>query len=492
MVSAACPNCSILLIEVPQDASGSASVQAILQGVSLAVQMGARQVSLSLGSGEFSSETLSDTQLNHPGVSITVASGDSGYGTSYPATSPYVVAVGGTRLARAGNARGWSESAWTGTGSGCSLYEPKPSWQHDSGCRLRTDNDVAVDADPGTGVAVYDSYAAPGWTVVGGTSVGAPLVAGIEAVNGGASGTGGQGWYAAAANDVTSGSNGSCGSYLCNAAPGYDGPTGVGTPIGTPPAPPPAPTAGYWLVASDGGIFSFGDGAFMGSTGNIRLNQPIVGMAAAPHGSGYWLVASDGGIFSFGAAQFHGSTGNIRLNQPIVGMAATPDGGGYWLVARDGGIFSFGDAQFFGSTGNIRLNQPIVGMAATPSGGGYWLVASDGGIFTFGDAAFRGSTGAIRLNQPIVGMAPAADGNGYWLVASDGGIFSFGSAGFHGSTGGQPLNRPIVGMARSASGNGYWLVASDGGIFSFGDAAFEGSTGAMSLNRPIEGMAAAA
>ncbi|MDP9388274.1 MAG: VCBS repeat-containing protein [Actinomycetota bacterium] len=203
---------------------------------------------------------------------------------------------------------------------------------------------------------------------------------------------------------------------------------------------------GYWMVASDGGIFAFCGARFFGSTGAIRLNQPIVGMAGTPSGNGYWLVARDGGIFAFGDAVFRGSTGAIRLNQPIVGMARTPSGNGYWLVAADGGIFAFGDAVFRGSTGAIRLNQPIRGMAATPSGGGYWLVASDGGIFAFGDAVFRGSTGAIRLNQPIVGMSPRENGTGYWLVASDGGIFAF-NAPFFGSTGAIRLNQPMVGMA---------------------------------------------
>ena len=131
--------------------------------------------------------------------------------------------------------------------------------------------------------------------------------------------------------------------------------------------------------------------SFHGSTGAMHLNRPIVGMAATPTGHGYWLVASDGGIFSFGDASFHGSTGAMHLNRPIVGMAATPTGHGYWLVASDGGIFCFGDASFHGSTGAIHLNQPIVGMAATPSRHGYWLVASDGGIFGFGDASFHGS-----------------------------------------------------------------------------------------------------
>ncbi len=173
---------------------------------------------------------------------------------------------------------------------------------------------------------------------------------------------------------------------------------------------------GYYLVASDGGIFSFGGAPFLGSMGGQHLNKPMVGMAVSPSGGGYWTVASDGGIFSFGDAQFFGSMGGQHLNQPIVGMAATPTGGGYWCVASDGGIFSFGDAQFFGSMGGQHLNRPIVGMAATPTGRGYWCVASDGGIFSFGDAQFFGSMGGQHLNQPIVGMAapPAIRATGWW------------------------------------------------------------------------------
>jgi hypothetical protein len=168
---------------------------------------------------------------------------------------------------------------------------------------------------------------------------------------------------------------------------------------------------------------------------------------------GYWLVALDGGIFTF-SSPYDGSTGAMVLNRPIVGMAPTVDAGGYWLVASDGGIFSFGDAKFYGSTGNLALNRPIVGMAATPTGHGYWLVASDGGIFSFGDAKFAGSTGNLVLNQPIVGMAAAPSG-GYWLVASDGGMFAFGGAPFLGSMGGHPLNQPIVGMAVNPIGDPY-------------------------------------
>ncbi len=252
-----------------------------------------------------------------------------------------------------------------------------------------------------------------------------------------------------------------------------------------PPGTTPSTGTGYWEVASDGGVFSFGDAHFYGSTGGIHLNQPIVGMAATPGGGGYWLVASDGGIFTFGDARFYGSTGGIHLNQPIVGMVATPDGGGYWLVASDGGIFTFGDARFHGSTGGIHLNQPIVGMAVTADGGGYWLVASDGGVFAFGDAVFYGSTGGIHLNRPIVGVASTHDGGGYWLVASDGGVFAFGDAVFYGSTGLLRLRKPVVGIATSTGGAGYWETASDGGVFSFGDARFAGSMGQVTLARPI-------
>ncbi len=253
-------------------------------------------------------------------------------------------------------------------------------------------------------------------------------------------------------------------------------------------AQPVSCNSGYWLAASDGGIFSFGNSPFFGSTGDIRLNQPIVGMSPSPDRGGYRFVARDGGIFAFGNASFSGSAGGSSLNSPIVGMASTPTGRGYWLVAADGGIFTFGDAAFLGSAGGSPLNQPIVGMAATPSGNGYWLVARDGGIFSYGDATFFGSTGNIRLNQPIVGMAASPRG-GYWFVAADGGIFSFGpGADFYGSTGDLRLNKPVVGMRSTPSGRGYWFVATDGGIFSFGDAEFCGSTGNIRLNQPIVGM----
>ncbi len=215
---------------------------------------------------------------------------------------------------------------------------------------------------------------------------------------------------------------------------------------------------GYWLVASDGGIFSFGDAPFLGSEGGVALDAPVVGMAATPDAKGYWLVASDGGIFSFGDAPFLGSEGGVALDAPVVGMAATPDAKGYWLVASDGGIFSFGDAPFLGSEGGVALDAPVVGMAATPDAKGYWLVASDGGIFSFGDAPFLGSEGGVALDAPVVGMAATPDAKGYWMVASDGGIFSFGDAPFLGSEGGTRRGASAVGIAATPQGGGYWIA----------------------------------
>jgi len=235
MVSAVCPNCKILLVE-----ASTSSLTNLGTAVNTAVRLGANVVSNSYGGGESSSDTSYDASyFNHPGVAITVSSGDSGYGVQYPAASQFVTAVGGTSLSRASNARGWSETVWSGAGSGCSAYDSKPAWQTDTGCLKRTVADVAAVADPNTGVAVYDSYAsqgASGWLVFGGTSVAAPVIGSVYALAGNANAvTYGSYPYAHSSSlyDVTSGSNGSCGgSYLCTGGPGYDGPTGLGTPNG--------------------------------------------------------------------------------------------------------------------------------------------------------------------------------------------------------------------------------------------------------------------
>jgi alpha-tubulin suppressor-like RCC1 family protein len=243
-----------------------------------------------------------------------------------------------------------------------------------------------------------------------------------------------------------------------------------------------AAASGYAVVGADGSIWAMGPERAQsapappsfGSMAGHRLNAPIVGAAFTPRHDGYWLVASDGGVFAFGAARFYGSMGGTQLNKPIVGLAATPDGGGYWMVAADGGIFAFGDAPFFGSTGNIVLNQPIVGMTATPDGGGYWMVAADGGIFAFGDAPFLGSTGGQSVEPDIVGMAAAPGGGGYWMTTRSGAVFSYGQATFEGSLRYIDLSTPVVGITPTYDGHGYWLASADGGVFAFGDAAYYG------------------
>jgi len=230
MASAMCPGCSILLVEAKTN-----SFQNLALSVNTAAAMGAHAISNSYGGGESGSQTY-EPFYNYAGIAVTVSSGDSGYGVQFPASSPHVTAVGGTRLVRGGGARGWTETAWSGAGSGCSTIYTKPVWQTDTGCTRRTVADVSAVADPNTGVAVYGprSRNRAGWLVFGGTSVAAPLIAGVYGVNATAVNYGGDPYnHTANLYDITSGSNGSCGgSYLCTAKPGYDGPTGLGTPNG--------------------------------------------------------------------------------------------------------------------------------------------------------------------------------------------------------------------------------------------------------------------
>ncbi|MGH9018519.1 MAG: CHAP domain-containing protein, partial [Acidimicrobiales bacterium] len=151
----------------------------------------------------------------------------------------------------------------------------------------------------------------------------------------------------------------------------------------------------------------------------IGLAQPVVGMAATPDGGGYWLVAADGGVFSFGDAVFYGSLAGLSLARPVVGMAATAGGHGYWLVAADGGVFSFGDAGFHGSAAGQNLGTQVVAMAATPGGGGYWLAAATAAVLPFGDAVAHGPSPNLPPFTPTAAMAATPDGGGYWLLQPD-------------------------------------------------------------------------
>jgi subtilase family serine protease len=232
MVSAICPNCHILLVE-----ASSTSFASLGTAVNTAVSLGANTVSNSYGGSESSAETSYASYYNHSGHIITASSGDDGYGVEVPAAYNTVVSVGGTSLKTSSSTRGWTETAWSDAGSGCSSYISKPTWQTDSGCSKRTVADVSAVADPNTGVSVYDTYGVSGWLVFGGTSVSSPIIASVYALAGNASSVNAaQSLYSHTSNlyDVTSGSNGSCGSsYLCTAKTGYDGPTGLGTPNGT-------------------------------------------------------------------------------------------------------------------------------------------------------------------------------------------------------------------------------------------------------------------
>ena len=266
--------------------------------------------------------------------------------------------------------------------------------------------------------------------------------------------------------------------------PDPNGPAAVGSTCSAFPAPPP----GYWQVAADGGIFTFGSAQFYGSTGSIKLNKPVVGMAATSSGNGYWLVASDGGIFAYGDAQFYGSTGSMVLNKPIIGMVPTLDNNGYWLIASDGGVFAFGDAKFYGSTGGDPPAYPITSVAPGFLDGGYWMVDANGQVFNFGDAPNEGSPSSAPDGYTISGIAPTHDDNGYWLSSWNGNVANYGDAPNMGSMYGTNLAAPVVGITATRDGNGFWLQGSDGGIFTFGDAPFLGSMGGHPLNAPMVGI----
>jgi len=235
---AVCPTCKLILVE-----ADSSSYTNLMTAVDRARSLGASVISNSYGSGEFLGETAYDSYFNHPGVVFTFSSGDSGYGATYPAASPYVTAVGGTTLNLNPDNSWKSESVWSGAGSGCSAYESKPAFQTDTSCSKRSIADVSAVADPNTGAAVYDSVrysGRSGWFQVGGTSLASPLVAAIYALAGGVpSGTQANTVpyanvnYSTNLHDIVSGSNGSCGgTYLCTGSIGYDGPSGLGTPNG--------------------------------------------------------------------------------------------------------------------------------------------------------------------------------------------------------------------------------------------------------------------
>ncbi len=281
--------------------------------------------------------------------------------------------------------------------------------------------------------------------------------------------------------------------------PSYTSNTGdftvTGGPV-TPPPPPPAPAHGYWLVGSDGGIFTFGSAQFYGSTGNIALQRPVVGISPTANKAGYWLVASDGGVFAFGNAGYYGSIPGAglapagsglphSLNAPIVGMVPSSDGGGYFMVASDGGVFAFGDARFAGSCpGMGGCSGAAVAVVPDASGNGYWLVTQTGNVYAFGDAPFYGSPG--NQGSPVTSAVRTADGHGYWVLLADGAVYAYGDAiGRGGPTGSVGGFNPASAIFSDSDGGGYWVASGQGSVFSYGDAPNDGSMAGNHLNGSI-------
>jgi hypothetical protein len=258
--------------------------------------------------------------------------------------------------------------------------------------------------------------------------------------------------------------------------PGGPGSSTAGQPAGA--------GRGYWMLGSDGRVYSFGAAPALGNApGGAADVEPT------PSGQGYWVLGRNGTVSPFGDAASLGSVDTAKLakGEEPASLSATPSGRGYWVFTNRGRAVAFGDAPFLGDMSQTKLNGPVLGSVATPSGRGYYMVASDGGIFAFGDAAFAGSMGGQRLNAPVQSLVPDADGHGYWLVASDGGIFAF-DAPFRGSMGSTRLNKPVVGMVRY--GDGYLMVGADGGIFNFSTAPFSGSLGGNPPASPVVAVAA--
>jgi hypothetical protein len=267
-------------------------------------------------------------------------------------------------------------------------------------------------------------------------------------------------------------------------------------PAPAPPTPSPVPH-GYWLVGSDGGIFTFGSASFYGSTGSLTLQRPVVGITPTEDRGGYWLVASDGGTFAFGDAGFYGSIPGLglhpagsglphSLNAPIVGMVPASNGQGYFVVASDGGVFAFGPgASFAGSCPGIGgCSGPAVSVIPDSSGNGYWLFTATGNVYTFGDARYLGAPGGA--GSPVTSAVRTPDGRGYWVLVANGTVYAYGDAVNYGSPGGQldGLN-PATAVFTTSDGGGYWVVSASGGVTPYGDAPNDGGMTGTKLNGAI-------
>jgi hypothetical protein len=255
-------------------------------------------------------------------------------------------------------------------------------------------------------------------------------------------------------------------------------------------------SVGYWLATTSAPFADpYGDAlSWATQLQPPQPSRPIVAMAGNPAtGLGYWLLGSDGGVFSAGDAGFYGSAAGLHLAAPAVGILPTLDGRGYWVLTADGGVFCFGDAGFRGSAVGVgSRTRRAVGIAPfrAPVDRGYTIAFSDGSTESFAADGVRASTPSIPgLVAPVVGIGATASAQGFWLAAADGGVFSQGDATYAGSLGGQRLATPIVGISSRRDG-GYWLVGADGGVFTFGGAPFFGSAPGRGAHEQVAAIAA--
>jgi len=482
MVSAACPSCNILIVEA--NSSGNDDLGA---AENQAVALGAVAVSNSFGESESSAETALDASYNHPGVAIVAASGDGGYGLSYPAASQYTTSVGGTTLTRSSSTRGFSETAWSGTGSGCSSYESKPSWQVGRGCANRTGNDVSALADPSTGVSVYDTAAvdgSPGWTVLGGTSAATPIIASAYALAGRPT----AGTYPAAApyvqgslNDVTTGSNGSCSpNYLCTAGTGYDGPTGLGTPNGTSAFAALSRVFKIAFQANNNNLWTDDSTGYYTTQGLGMAPNTNPAIAVVPGGyetafqsnaNQLWTVDSTGVYTNTGLGMAPGTS-------PAIASGAA---GAYRIAfqATGGQLFTLDNTGYY-TTQGLGMAPKTSPAIAVVAGGSYETVfqANTNQLWTVDSAGAYAGTG--------LGMAPgtspaiASAGSGAYRIAfqaTGGQLFTLDNTGYYTtqSLGMAPNTSPAIAAvaggyetAFQSNANLLWLVSPSAGYGSTG------------------------
>jgi hypothetical protein len=478
MVSAICPNCNILLVEADSNSIGDLGA-----AVNEAVALGATVVSNSWGGAEYSGEDADNARyFDHPGIPIVFSSGDSGYGAMFPAASPDVVAAGGTSLrqATATGTRNATETAWIGSGAGCSRFMPKPSWQHDSGCSGRSMADVSAVADPQTGVWVWDTYPnGGGWGIFGGTSVSAPIISALYALAGNSSNSNvemASTLYGDPSdlNDITSGVQGGCGTYLCGAGPGYDGPTGLGTPNGigafllssAAVAPPTVSISSPASGATVSGATAVQVNASSG-VGIAKVSLAVDGTVASTQTVSPWTFSVDTTKLANGAHAFTATATDVDGNSTSaqvsvnvqnaavdtkapsspsglhLAVAGTTQAAVYWSASTD----NVGVAGYYVYRDGVRIAQTKLSnffdTGLAPSSGHVYSVRAF-------DAAGNVSNASSNLNAKTASVSTSATGTVAGVIYS-------------------AVGKPVANLVVTLTGNGATKTAktSNAGVFKF-------------------------